>query len=175
MCVLSCQSHVQLFVAHRLQPTGLLCLWDFPGKNTGVSHHFQFQGIFQTQGQHSCFLFLLHWQADSLPLCHLGGQIDIELVEKFVSNFGKMLWKNPNEFYSQLLQIVLISLGGVQLLRPHGLQPTKLFIPWDSLGKNTGVGCHSFLQKMYIISVLFYFVLKTAPKSFLGQYVFNIK
>ena len=31
-------------------------------------------------------------------------------------------------------------------LRPHGLQPSRLLCPWDSLGKNTGVGCHSLLQ-----------------------------
>ena len=30
--------------------------------------------------------------------------------------------------------------------RPHGLQPTRLLCPWDSPGKNTGVGCHFFLQ-----------------------------
>ena len=26
--------------------------------------------------------------------------------------------------------------------RPHGLQPTRLFCPWDFPGKSTGVGCH---------------------------------
>ena len=31
-------------------------------------------------------------------------------------------------------------------LRPHGLQPAKLFSPWESPGKNTGVGCHFLLQ-----------------------------
>ena len=30
--------------------------------------------------------------------------------------------------------------------RPHGLQPTRLLHPWDSPGKNTGVGCHCLLQ-----------------------------
>ena len=34
-----------------LQPTRLLCLWDSPGKNTGVGCHFLLQGIFPTQGQ----------------------------------------------------------------------------------------------------------------------------
>ena len=29
---------------------------------------------------------------------------------------------------------------------PHGLQPTRLLCPWDSPGKNTGVGCHFLLQ-----------------------------
>ena len=31
------------------------------------------------------------------------------------------------------------------LLQPHGLQPTRLLCPWDSPGKNTGVGCHALL------------------------------
>ena len=34
-------------------------------------------------------------------------------------------------------------------LRPHGLQPTVLLCPWDSPGKNTGMGCHSLLQKIF--------------------------
>ena len=31
-------------------------------------------------------------------------------------------------------------------VRPHRQQPTRLPHPWDSLGKNTGVGCHFLLQ-----------------------------
>ena len=34
-------------------------------------------------------------------------------------------------------------------LRPHGLQPTRLLCPWDSPGKNTGVGCQLFLQGIF--------------------------
>ena len=55
-----------------LQPARLFCLWDFPGKNTGVGCHFLLQGIFLTQGSNLHLLYLLHWQADSLPLWHLG-------------------------------------------------------------------------------------------------------
>ena len=33
-------------------------------------------------------------------------------------------------------------------VRPHRQQPTRLLHPWDSPGKNTGVGCHSLLQCM---------------------------
>ena len=32
------------------------------------------------------------------------------------------------------------------LLQPHGLLPARLLHPWNSPGKNTGVGCHSLLQ-----------------------------
>ena len=33
-------------------------------------------------------------------------------------------------------------------VRPHGWQPTRLPRPWDSPGKNAGVGCHFLLQCM---------------------------
>ena len=31
-------------------------------------------------------------------------------------------------------------------VQPHRRQPTRLRRPWDSPGKNTGVGCHFLLQ-----------------------------
>ena len=34
-------------------------------------------------------------------------------------------------------------------LLSHGLQPTRLLCPWDSPGKNTGVGCHALLQGIF--------------------------
>ena len=34
-------------------------------------------------------------------------------------------------------------------LRPHRLQPTRLLCPWDSPGKNTGVGYHFILQGIF--------------------------
>ena len=38
-------------------------------------------------------------------------------------------------------------------VRPHRWQPTRLPRPWDSLGKNTGVGCHFLLQCMKVKSL----------------------
>ena len=35
---------------------------------------------------------------------------------------------------------------------PHRQQPTRLPRPWDSPGKNTGVGCHFLLQCMKVKS-----------------------
>ena len=55
-----------------LQPTRLLCPWDFPGKNAGVGCLFLLQGLFLTQGSNPC---LLHWQAGSLPLSHQGSPV----------------------------------------------------------------------------------------------------
>ena len=50
-------------------------------------------------------------------------------------------------------------------LQPHDLYPAKLLCPWDSPGKNAGVGCHSLLQGIFLIQrlnlgLLYYDVLK---------------
>ena len=38
-------------------------------------------------------------------------------------------------------------------VRPHRRQPTRLPRPWDSSGKNTGVGCHFLLQCVKVKSL----------------------
>ena len=35
-------------------------------------------------------------------------------------------------------------------LQPHRLEPTRLLCPWNSPGKNTGVGCHFLLQRIFL-------------------------
>ena len=37
-------------------------------------------------------------------------------------------------------------------MQPHRRQPNRLLCPWDSPGKNTGVGCHFLLQCMKVKS-----------------------
>ena len=48
------------------------------------------------------------------------------------------------------LSLSLQSLNCVLLLRPHGLQPTRLLCPQHSPGKNTGVGCHFLLHRIFL-------------------------
>ena len=38
-------------------------------------------------------------------------------------------------------------------VHPHRQQPTRLPRPWDSPGKNTGVGCHFLLQCVKVKSL----------------------
>ena len=47
VCVCVCINHS--VVSDSLWPQGLLCLWNSPGKNTGVSSHSLLQGIFLAQ------------------------------------------------------------------------------------------------------------------------------
>ena len=71
VCVCGAQSCPTLLRPHELQPARFLCPWDFPGKNTRVGCHFLLQEI-PSQGSNPG---LLHWQADSLSLSHLGSPI----------------------------------------------------------------------------------------------------
>ena len=59
VCV-SCSVMRNSFQSHDLQPTRLLCPWNFSGNNTGVGSHSLLQGIFPTQELHPCLLHLLH-------------------------------------------------------------------------------------------------------------------
>ena len=71
-CTVCMLSRVQLSVTPWTAAHQALLSMSFPGKNTGVDCHFLLQGIFSTQGLNPCLSRLLHWQADSLPLHHLG-------------------------------------------------------------------------------------------------------
>ena len=65
-----------------LQPASLLCPWDSPGKNTVVGCHALLRAIFLTLGSNLLPLYLLHWQACSLPLNHLGTLLMSSHVQK---------------------------------------------------------------------------------------------
>ena len=59
--------------------------------------------------------------------------------------------KEGREGGRQGLLLLLLSHSVVShSLQPHGLQPTRLLCPWNSSGKNTGVGCHALLQRILL-------------------------
>ena len=57
----------------------------------------------------------------------------LEWVAISFSNVWKWKWKWSRSVVSDSSQ-------------PHGLQPTRLFRPWDFPGKTTGVGCHCLFR-----------------------------
>ena len=46
-------------------------------------------------------------------------------------------------------------------VRPHRQQPTRVLCPWDSPGKNTGVGCHFLLH--HCLSKIILRILENIP------------
>ena len=85
---------------HVLGPIRLLCLWDFPDKNTGVGSHLLLQGIFPPQGLNLHLLSLLHWQVDPLPLEPLGTWLDYIFLVQYWLRFLKCIeidsdWQRP--------------------------------------------------------------------------------
>ena len=109
---------------HGLQPVPLLCPWNFPGKSPGVGCHFLLQGIFPTRGrtQVSC------------------------VVGRF---FTSLATKETHDF---VCYAMLSHFSRVRLCVTPSTAATRLPRPWDSPGKNTGVGCHFLLQCMKVKS-----------------------
>ena len=58
---------------------------------------------------------------------------------------------HKSHFYRMNL-LLLSHFSRVRPVRPNRQQPTRLPCPWDSPGKNTGVGCHFLLQCMKVKS-----------------------
>ena len=109
-----------------LQPHALYSLWNSPGQNTGVSSLSLLQRIFPTQELNPGFLYP-RWILYQLSLK-----------------------TNPR---CVLLLLLLKSLQScLTLCNPIDSSPTRLPCPWDSQGKNTGVGCHFLLQCMKVKS-----------------------
>ena len=53
-----------------------------------------------------------------------------------------------------LLLLLLLSRFVSDSVQPHRWQPTRLLRPWDSPGKNTGVGCHCLKSSKLQLSPL---------------------
>ena len=70
----------------------------------------------------------------------------------FQSRRGTMFVWLQNLCSFKLLLLLLSRFSRVRLCATHRRQPTRLPSPWDSPGKNTGVGCHFFLQCMKVKS-----------------------
>ena len=87
----SCSVMSDSVQSHGLYSARLLCPWDFPGKNTGVSCHSLLQEIFPTQGLNPG---LLHCRQILYCLSHqcehgCKGSLDVEVQRNGVSLDGK--------------------------------------------------------------------------------------
>ena len=84
-----------------------------------------------------------------MPSCHLILCHPLLLLPPIPPSFR--VFSNESTL-CMLLSAATKSLQSCPTLRPQRRQPTRLACPWDSPGKNTGVGCHFLLQCMKVKS-----------------------
>ena len=138
VCVCACvyvfshSSHVQIF-----STLWLLCLWDSPGKNTGVGCHALLRGIFPTQGSNPMFLM-----SPALPGGFFTTRITWEALAKLT---GLKLTRVRSSAAAKSLQ------SCPTLCDP---MDCRLLHPWDFPGKSTGVGCYCLLPYVALVSTL---------------------
>ena len=122
---------MSLWRPHGLQPTRLLCPWDSPGQDTGVGCPALLQGVFPTQGLNP-LLLPLPALADGFFTTSTTWEVLSTLV------LTKLFLEDKDKSENESSSVVSGS------LQPHGL-----YGPWDSPGKNTGVGRLSLLQGIF--------------------------
>ena len=87
---------------HGLWPIRFLCPWDFSGKNTRVGCGALLQGIFPGQGPNFHLLYLLQWQAGSLPLMPPGKllqSLNIVIKKNKTSRFSATVVNTDNAVF----------------------------------------------------------------------------
>ena len=99
----------------------------------------------------SSFITMIMWhhKMNWKMFSYISRRIGIEFL-LFLPQISLRLWWWWFFFYTEYLiklgHAAAKSLQSCLTVRPHRWQPTRLPHPWDSLGKNTGVGCHFLLQ-----------------------------
>ena len=75
---------------------------------------------------------------------------EVAETRAYYTEWGKSERKTPLQYTAAAAATKSLQL--CPTVQPHRQQPTRLPHPWDSPGKNTGVGCHFLLQCMKVKS-----------------------
>ena len=91
-CCVATQAHPTVLRPHGLEPTRILCSWDFPGKNSGVGCHFLLQGNLPSPGMYVPRFFVSSQQGFGVmdikapSACHSSQVLDRPCYSSQVSN-----------------------------------------------------------------------------------------
>ena len=118
-------------------------LWSLLNKSwTGLEALFEWWGFVFLYSRCITTALRTIWQGP-----YQGELLPVEYVQSRVGSSRDALdpWSQDSSARSVTQQISCTDSVVSDSLRPHGLYPTRLLCPWNSPGKNTGVGCHSLL------------------------------
>ena len=129
-------------------------IWHFKEKNylTFTVCHTQELNKIYTESLWNHWVFQISSLRTYTPLKRLLQRQRILLLNKrtIVLSYFKCSPNNPAYLvcysFLQFAAAAAKLLQSCPTLRPHRRQPTRLCRPWDSPGKNTGMGCHFLLQ-----------------------------
>ena len=143
---------------HGLQPTRLLRPWDFPGKSTGVGCHCPLRTVYEgslfSTSLPTLVIFCLldittltgmRWYFIVIPIRTPRKVSDVEHLSTGQLVISKYIFFGKKSVHLLCCCCCVTSVMS-NSVRPQRWQPTRLRRPWDSPGKNTGVGCHFLLQ-----------------------------
>ena len=68
---------------------------------------------------------------------------------RFLGSLVISQWKKRWGFRKGIVLLVSAGRSASDSLRPYGLSSARILCPWNSPGKNTGVGKHSLLQGIF--------------------------
>ena len=159
-------SHIWLFATPRTVARQAPRPWDFPDKNTGVGCHSLLQVIFQTQGLKICIFCIAGGFFNAIPL-------DIHIwciLCKHVCVYMRV------STYTHKYICYCVSHSVMpDSVTPMDYSPARLLGPWDSPGKNPGVGCHALLQGIFLTQGWnlnpLHWQVDSLPLSHLGSHI----
>ena len=148
-CLVS-QLYLTLLRLHGLQPTSLLCPWDFPSKNIRVGCHFLLQGIFLIEGSNLCHLYLLYCRQILYPLSHWGSP---QLSHYYCCLFWTFFFFAVLSLAVHRLSLVVVN-GGYSSLWCVGFSLWSLLLLWSTDSRWMGFsGCGAgFVALQNVIS-----------------------
>ena len=94
------------------------------------------------------FPFWLNWNFHIFEICDLFISVQLSFLEPHSAMHDIVL---PGTCTAGAYQHAKSLLVASNSLQSHVLQPARLLSPWNSPGKNTGVGCHFLLQGIFLI------------------------
>ena len=144
LLLLNCSVTSDSLRPHGLQPTRLLCPWDFPGNSPGLDCHFPLQGIFPTQGLNPglphCRQTLYHLSHQGSPPIHVYEGLKMPTVIMLLSvslfifvNMCFMYLDAPKWVHICLKLLTLVGLFSLSLcnvLHPVFVLKSVWVIPW---------------------------------------------